>query len=139
MNLLRFGYVAGPVIGALWTFVMGVCACILVSFATGEGLKPLLLPCLVFGAWLGFVWLPDGGRTRANRIAWSAGLALLPALVFLLMRPAIVGGEETSTLTLVIAWVIFAVASAWPLEVMLRALPFGAATRHERRLLGQPG
>ena len=131
MNLLRFGYVAGPVIGALWTFVMGVCACILVSFATGEGLKPLLLPCLVFGAWLGFVWLPDGGRTRANRIAWSAGLALLPALVFLLMRPAIVGGEETSTLTLVIAWVIFAVASAWPLEVMLRALPFGSATRHE--------
>lgn len=131
MSFLRHGYVTGPIIGALWTFVMGVVACILVSFATGEGLRPLLLPCLIFGAWLGFVWLPDDGRTRATRIAWSAGLAALPALAFILLRPAIIGNEGTQTTTLIIAWVIFAVATAWPLEIMLRALPFSTATRHE--------
>ena len=131
MSFLRFGYVAGPLIGALWTFVMAVIACIVVSFATGEGLRPVVWPSLIFGAWLGFVWLPDGGRTRGARILWSAGLAVLPALAFLLLRPAIVGSAETSGLTLVMAWIVFGVASAWGLEVMLRSLPFGAATRHE--------
>jgi multiple sugar transport system permease protein len=131
MKFLRFGYVAGPLIGALWTFVMAISACILISFATGEGLRPSLLPCLIFGAWLGFIWLPDGGRTRGQRVLWSAGLAVLPALAFILLRPAIVGAEDTSTSTLVIAWVVFAVATVWPLEVMLRPLPFTAATRHE--------
>lgn len=131
MSMLRFGYVAGPLIGALWTFLMAIVACVLMSFATGEGLRPLLIPSLAFGAWLGFVWLPDGGRTRAQRIAWSAGLAIIPALVFLLMKPAIVGAETTRTFTLVVTWIVFAVASAWPLEIMLRPLPFGIANRHE--------
>ncbi|MEL7149164.1 MAG: carbohydrate ABC transporter permease [Pseudomonadota bacterium] len=131
MSGLRFGYVAGPLIGALWTFLMAIVACVVMSFATGEGLRPVLIPSLVFGAWLGFVWLPDGGRTRGERILWSAALAILPALAFLLLKPAIVGAENTSTTTLVMAWVAFAVASAWPLEVMLRPLPFKAATRHE--------
>ncbi|MGR3514684.1 MAG: carbohydrate ABC transporter permease [Paracoccaceae bacterium] len=131
MSMLRFGYVAGPLIGALWTFLMAIVACVLMSFATGEGLRPLLIPSLVFGAWLGFVWLPDGGRTRAQRIAWSVGLAIIPALVFLLMKPAIVGAETTRTFTLVMTWIVFAVASAWPLEIMLRPLPFGTANRHE--------
>jgi multiple sugar transport system permease protein len=131
MKHLRFGYVAGPVIGALWTFTMAVVACIALSFATGEGLRPVLVPCLVFGAWLGFVWLPDGGRTRRERILWSVVLGILPALAFLILEPAIVGADSTSTLTLVLAWLVFAVASAWPLEVMLRPLPFRTATRHE--------
>ena len=131
MSALRFGYVAGPLIGALWTFVMAVIACMVVSFATGEGLRPVLIPSLIFGAWLGFVWLPDGGRTRGQRIVWSAALAILPALAFLLLQPAIVAAEDTSTTTLVLTWLLFAVASAWPLEVMLRSLPFGSANRHE--------
>ncbi|MEO1537486.1 MAG: carbohydrate ABC transporter permease [Pseudomonadota bacterium] len=131
MSALRYGYVAGPLIGALWTFVMAVIACMVISFATGEGLRPLLIPSLIFGAWLGFVWLPDGGRPREQRILWSVILALGPALVFVLLRPAIVAAEATSTSTLVIAWLVFAVASAWPLEIMLRPLPFGRATRHE--------
>ncbi len=131
MNSIRIGYVAGPIIGALWTFIMAVVACILVSFATGEGLRPVLLPSLVFGAWLGFVWLPDGERSRQERIVWSVGLAILPALAFLFLSPAIAASETTSTTTLIIAWILFAVTAAWPLEIMLRPLPFAKATRHE--------
>ncbi|MDA8587295.1 carbohydrate ABC transporter permease, partial [Rhodobacteraceae bacterium] len=51
--------------------------------------------------------------------------------VFLWIGPAISGSAETSTITNVIAWLIFALATVWPLEVMLRPLPFGAANRHE--------
>ncbi|MEQ9042178.1 MAG: carbohydrate ABC transporter permease [Silicimonas sp.] len=131
MSPLRFGYVAGPLIGALWTFLMAVVVCIAMSFATGEGLRPVLLPSLVFGAWLGFVWLPDGRRARTTRILWSAGLAILPALAFLLIAPAIVSAEGVGSLIVAATWVLFAVACAWPLEVMLRPLPFGSATRHE--------
>ncbi len=131
MSFLRYGYVAGPLIGALWTFVMAVVACMVMSFATGEGLRPVLIPSLIFGAWLGFVWLPDGGRSRGQRIVWSAALAILPALAFLLLQPAIVAAEDTSTVTTIVTWVLFGVASAWPLEVMLRPLPFGSANRHE--------
>ncbi|MCV6591571.1 MAG: carbohydrate ABC transporter permease [Silicimonas sp.] len=131
MSMFRFGYVAGPVIGALWCALMAIVASICVSFATGEGLRPVLLSCLIFGAWLGFVWLPDGGRSRGQRIGWSVGLAVVPALAFWLINPAILGAEGTSTSTIVMAWLLFAVASAWPLEIMLRNLPFGGATRHE--------
>ncbi|MBT8418584.1 MAG: carbohydrate ABC transporter permease [Silicimonas sp.] len=131
MSALRFGYVAGPIIGALWTFLMAIVVCIAMSFATGEGLRPVMIPSLVFGAWLGFVWLPDGGRRRGERIAWSAGLALAPALAFLMIAPAIVSAEGAGLVTVVATWLIFAVACAWPLEMMLRPLPFASATRHE--------
>ncbi|QMU58384.1 MAG: ABC transporter permease subunit [Boseongicola sp.] len=131
MKPFWYGYVAGPIIGALWTFTMSVVACIMVSFATGEGLAPSLIGSLVFGAWLGFVWLPDGERTRNQRITWSVGLALAPALVFVFLKPAIVGAEGTSFSTIVIAWVIFAVSAVWPLQKILDDLPFGPTTRHE--------
>ena len=38
MKALWHGYVAGPLFGALWTVTMAVVTCIVVSFATGEGL-----------------------------------------------------------------------------------------------------
>ena len=112
MNALRIGYVAGPIIGALWTFVMAVVACILVSFATGEGLRPVLIPSLIFGAWLGFVWLPDGGRTRQERIVWSVGLAILPALAFLVLSPAIAAAETIAVNAMVSSLRLTAARSA---------------------------
>ncbi|MDJ1009736.1 MAG: carbohydrate ABC transporter permease [Paracoccaceae bacterium] len=110
---------------------MAVVTCVAVSFATGRPLAPAFLPCLAMGAWLGFVWLPDGGRAPGPRIAWSAGLALVPAAAFLLLRPAIFGTEETGFWTGVVAWVLFGAASALPLARILQSLPFGSATRHE--------
>lgn len=131
MSALRFGYVAGPLIGALWTLVMAVIACIVISSVTGERLRPVPLSTLVFGAWLGFVWLPDGGRERSARILWSTGLAAIPALAFLALDPAIVSAEGAGTSTIVATWGFFVVATVWPLERMLRPLPFSRAAPHE--------
>lgn len=128
---LRYGYVAGPVIGALWAFVVAVVTCIVLSFATGDGLRPVLPSCLILGAWFGFVWLPDGGRPAGQRIGWSIGLAVLPVLSFLLFSPAVLGAEGTGWGSLSAAWIAFAIAAAWPLSVILEPLPFGSATRHE--------
>ena len=131
MNALRYGYVAGPLIGALWTFIMAVAVCMGVSFATGEGLRPLLIPSLALGAWLGFVWLPDGGRSMGARVGASLALAILPAAALILAGSPVEGAPDTAVSTKLIAWVILAVAAAWPIERMLRPLPFGRATRHE--------
>ena len=131
MTWLRYGYVAGPLIGALWTLVMVIVVCIVMSFSTGQAVAPSVLSALILGAWLGFVWLPDGGRPNAQRIAWSAGLIILPVAAFLLFNPAIVGTSTTSLTTLAIAWIMLAVVAALPLHKMLDGLPFGQTNRHE--------
>ena len=112
MNALRIGYVAGPIIGALWTLTMAIVTCMIVSFATGAGIAPAVLPSLIFGAWLGFVWLPDGARSRGTRIATSAALAIAPALAFLVLSPALIPTDDAGFATIVVAWILFAVASA---------------------------
>jgi len=131
MKALWHGYVAGPLFGALWTFIMAVVTCIVVSFATGEGLAPSLWGSLAFGVWLGFVWLPDGGRTRNSRMLWSVVLAALPVAVFVLGNPAIRGAQGTSLITQAVAWIVFAVVTVWPLVKILEDLPFKETTRHE--------
>ena len=131
MNMLRYGYVTGPVIGALWTFVMAITACVIMSFSTGEAVAPSALSSLILGAWLGYVWLPDGDRSRSSRILTRAILAVLPIASFLLFRPAIFGPPETSLTTIAIGWVFLGISAAWPILLMLDGLPFGKATRHE--------
>ena len=131
MSWLRRGYVAGPLIGALWAVVMATVVAVALSFFTGFALAPVILPTLAFGAWLGFVWLPDGGRGHIGRIVWGAVLALVPLAVFWLLSPPLRGGEGTTPGTLMLAWGLFAIVAAWPLERILRGLGFGALTRHE--------
>ncbi|MBV1866366.1 MAG: carbohydrate ABC transporter permease, partial [Marinosulfonomonas sp.] len=131
MKMIRNGYVTGPLIGALWTLTMAIVTCVAMSFSTGQALAPSVLSSLILGAWLGFVWLPDGGRERSRRIMVSGALAIFPIAAFLLFRPAIFAPPETSLMTKAIAWIILGVATAWPLERMLRDLPYRAANRHE--------
>ncbi|MEM6637279.1 MAG: carbohydrate ABC transporter permease [Pseudomonadota bacterium] len=130
MSALRFGYITGPLIGALWTLSMVVSVCVLVSFATGQALAPNSLSALILGAWLGFIWLPDGGRTRQSRIVSGAALIIIPALGFFVFGPAMAGTGETTVATAVVAWALLAVVACWPLQRMLDELPFGATGRH---------
>jgi multiple sugar transport system permease protein len=131
MKHLQFGYVTAPIIGALWTLVMAVVVCVVLSFATGLALAPSVLSSLVLGAWLGFVGLPEGGRDRSRRLLVSAVSFLLPVLAFILFRPVIIGSEETGFGLIAIAWIALALSAALPLYLMLKGLPYGPATRHE--------
>lgn len=131
MKYLRYGYVTGPLIGALWTTLMAIVVCIVLSFATGQAIAPSLLSSLILGAWLGFVWLPDANRDRTRRIVVSAALIVVPLLSFLLIRPAIYGGPETGIGLLILGWILLGAAAALPLNQMLAGLPYGPATRHE--------
>ena len=131
MSFLRFGYVAGPLIGALWTFTLAVVACIVISLSTGEGLRPVLLPSLLLGAWLGLVLLPVGPEDRGRHLVISATAALAPALLFFTISPAIVASEGLGTIPRALTWTVFLAATALSLRKILSDLPFGRATRHE--------
>lgn len=129
MKPLWYGYVTGPLIGALWTLTMAIAVAVLVSFASGAAVQPVVLSSLIFGAWLGFVWLEDGERSRQSRITVSAILGILPIAAFLLFGPALVTSGLGVVWT-IIAWAVFVVASAYPIEIMLRGLPYGPTGRH---------
>ncbi len=131
MKAFWYGYVAGPIIGALWTFVMAIVVCVTVSLATGEALAPSAIGSLVFGAWFGMTWLPSSGRSRMTVNVTGIVLAVIPIGFLLLGYPPIVGAEGTAQTTEWIGWALLAVCAVFPLERMIRDLPFGPATRHE--------
>ena len=55
MSWLRRGYVTGPIIGALWVFVIATTVSVVMSFATGGVFRPVLLASGVVGAGLGLI------------------------------------------------------------------------------------
>jgi len=55
MRLLRYGYVAAPLIGAVWMPIVATTTAIAASFITGDAYRPALIPSLIWGALLGGV------------------------------------------------------------------------------------
>ena len=70
MSFLRFGYVSGPIIGALWLFILSTTVAITMSFATGDAFRPAGLIALIQGAVLGYAaCLAAGNRIKMGVIA----------------------------------------------------------------------
>ncbi|WP_380053132.1 carbohydrate ABC transporter permease [Falsihalocynthiibacter sp. SS001] len=125
MKYLRFGYVAAPLIGALWAVVMAVVVTVAMSFATGEPLKPSVTMSLISGAIVGWVLL------RFPRALAVGGMVVLfAALPFIDVGPVIVGEGVSSLLTALVG-ALFGACLAYPLQRMLAGLSVGALTRHE--------
>ena len=122
MSWLRFGYVAAPLLGALWTFVIAVTVAVVMSFATGEPFRPVLLLSLLWGGLLGLGVL--AGRMPALGLA--LGLVLLGAVN---IGPLTAEGGEVANL---IGHVSVAVFAATGLLKILAPIPtMGRLTRHE--------
>ncbi len=122
MSWLRFGYVAAPLLGALWTFVIAVTVAVVMSFATGEPFRPVLLLSLLWGGLLGLGVL--AGRLPALGLA--LGLVLLGAVN---IGPLTAEGGEVANL---IGHVSVAVFAATGLLKILAPIPtMGPLTRHE--------
>ncbi|RVV99283.1 carbohydrate ABC transporter permease [Mesobaculum littorinae] len=124
MKAVRFGYVAGPVIGVLWTFTVAVVVCVAMSFLTGAGFRPGASGALVYGAALG-----AGILALAN--LWTVGVAALAAALvapWLGLGPVV---SEAGRVAVVVAAVILWAATLFPLRRMLAGHPWGRATRHE--------
>jgi len=127
VKYLRYGYVTGPVLGALWLFVIATTVTIAMSFITGEAFRPGVIGSVVVGAVLGLVAL------RLQARLWLLALAALVAVgvtMALGVGPAVVGAN-VGPLALAAAILLIGLSFAWPMQVILKGLPMGALTRHE--------
>lgn len=127
MRILQKGFVAGPLLGALWALVMAVTVSVAMSFATGEGFRPGLWGSLVMGAFAGAVLL-----ARARKDWLAAGLTLLGALWVLSGVIAPIHRAEGAGLgASMVAGLIFGAALAFPLARILAGIRPGVLTRYE--------
>ena len=125
MKRLRFGYLTGPLLGILWTFVIAVTVAVAMSFATGEAFRPSLLWSIAFGALTGLALV---GRKQAGVVA-----AVLVVIYFAVLSfgvgPVVTG--NVSLIARIAAAVFLGVGIAWPMTRFVQDLPMGALTRHE--------
>ncbi|PTX54202.1 carbohydrate ABC transporter membrane protein 2 (CUT1 family) [Litoreibacter ponti] len=126
MSKLRYGFVTGPVLGALWMVVLSTTVAVAMSFATGEAFRPHILLSLLWGAIIGY--------TISQRLGdfWGEvmGTASLVILILLGMGPLVVG-EDASSFARVFAAVALSVAFSWSMHLILDDMPAKLLTRHE--------
>ncbi len=124
MRWLRFGYVSGPLIGALWLFILATTVSITMSFATGDPFRPALWVSLIFGAGLGLAAtaqatpLVKGGLLGA--LVFAATLAGLGPML-----------ADSSWVNTIFAAAALAGIAAWSLVKIMGDTQMGALTRHE--------
>ena len=126
MKWLRFGYVTGPVLGVLWALVVATTVSVVLSFSTGEGLRPGLWGCVVLGV--------VAGANALTLVALHWRVLAICALGVLLNMgwfPAIHLGDGAGDVLRLFAAVVLGVAVMWPLAVMMRDCPNGVLSRHE--------
>ena len=124
MKLLQFGYVTGPLIGALWMFLLATTVAITMSFATGDPFRPALWMSLVQGAGLGLIAV-----TAQRALVKSAIIAVLVlALTLSGLGPMVM---ESSAANGMFAAAALAVIVGWSMLKIMFDTPIGALNRHE--------
>ena len=91
MTVLRHGYVAAAILGALWLVVIAVTVAVTMSFVTGGAFRPQFLWSVVWGAIGGVTVLRLGiGQ------AWIAGVVFFGISMGGITAPLIIGAETGS-------------------------------------------
>ena len=124
MKLLRFGYVTGPVIGALWLFIVSTTVSIAMSFGTGDAFRPDLILSLGLGAVMGGIAvLGVAPKVRLGSIAILTFVSTFAGIGSMVM-------QSTPSIE-VFAAVSLALIMAYSTQAILHDAPIGAMTRHE--------
>ncbi len=126
MKHLRFGFVTGPLLGALWMVILSVTVAITMSFATGEAFRPVILLSLLWGGVIGFSVSQRFGDFAGRVMAVFA----LAGLVLLGFGPMAMG-DSAGVWARSIAAFLLAGSFLWSLAVILRGMPNAALSRHE--------
>ncbi|MEL6620086.1 MAG: carbohydrate ABC transporter permease, partial [Pseudomonadota bacterium] len=127
MSALRFGYVTGPLLGALWMFVLAATVAVAMSFTTGDPFRPVLWLSLLWGAIIGFAVVHAVVDRRVAAGLVAAGFVVIG---FAGIAPVAVG-ETTSAPSSVVAWAGLGGLAFWTLSTIMRDCPSGPLTRHE--------
>ncbi len=124
MTSVRFGYITGPVLGALWMVILSTTVAVAMSFATGQPFRPVMWLSLVWGAIAGLAFIWWHGQ---KAVLGAAALAIL-VLTFVGLGPmAVEAGPLATTLAALFLGGGFVVS----LAAILGGLPKGELSRHE--------
>lgn len=126
MSILRFGYITAPALGAVWMVVLAVTVAIIMSFATGDAIRPHILWALVWGALAGGLLL----AVRAY-LAWGVIVGLVVMVALLMGIGPLQIGASTPQTTLIVGGLMLLASLGWSLWKIASGLPGGALTRHE--------
>ncbi|WP_299428079.1 carbohydrate ABC transporter permease [uncultured Shimia sp.] len=124
MSLLRYGYVSGPVIGAIWLFVLATTISVTMSFATGDAFRPALASSLVLGALAG--WIAVTSQNKITKIAMISALVFATSLTG--FGPTVMQSTATSQGFVAI---MLALVVGWSIVAIMVDVPFGSLSRHE--------
>lgn len=126
MSKLRFGYVTGPILGALWMVILAVTVAIAMSFATGQAFRPGILWSLLWGAIAG-AGLVALGLGRPIQL----GLAVAVIALMLIGFGPVLVGPETSFSARFIGALLLGISFSASIVPILDEITPGALTRHE--------
>jgi len=125
VTALHRGYIAAPLIAAVWTFVIAITVAVAMSLVTGDAYRPSLTLSALCGAALGWAALAlPGGRA----VAGLCGAAVL-GLTLAGTGPLVTEGAGPAGR--LVAGTLAGAGIGWPLAYILRAMPRGAMGRHE--------
>lgn len=126
MTFLRFGYITAPFLGALWMVVLAVTIAVIMSFATGDAIRPDLLWSLFWGAIAGGLALV----IRSN-LVWNVVMGFVVMFSLPLSIGPIEISDTTPDTTLIIAGLGLVASFGWSFWAICDRLPVGALNRHE--------
>ena len=126
MISMRNGYLTAAIIGWFWAFTIAIIVAVIMSFSTGDPFRPSFWSSLVLGLGVGLTTL----FFRDKRLL-SLAFSVVAVIVSLAGFGAILVGEDVSPTMLIVANVLFAIFTAWPLLVILDSLVPGPVDKHE--------
>lgn len=126
MISMRNGYLTAAIIGWLWAFTIAIIVAVIMSFSTGDPFRPSFWSSLVLGLGVGLTTL----FFRDKRLL-SLAFSVVAVIISLAGFGAILVGEDVSPTMLIVANVLFAIFTAWPLLVILDSLVPGPVDKHE--------
>ncbi|MGH1331951.1 MAG: carbohydrate ABC transporter permease [Paracoccaceae bacterium] len=126
MKHLRYGYIIGPITGALWAFTIAIMLAVAFSFATGQALRPSFFGGLVLGTLIALIALARQNFWITLASAVCAAIALpylgISGLVF---------GAGVSPGFSVLSLAAFGALFGFSIARILEAAPLAAQSRHE--------
>jgi multiple sugar transport system permease protein len=127
INMIRQGYLTGPILGALWMVVLSVTVAVAMSFATGDPFQPNILLSLLWGAVIGGAMVLLG---RSRLMQFGAFIAVA-ALVLLGAGPMLSGESAGGGVARMFGAALLAIGFAISLAPILKDVEPGALGRHE--------
>ncbi len=126
MISMRNGYLTAAIIGWFWAFTIAIIVAVIMSFSTGDPFRPSFWSSLALGLGVGLTTL----FFRDKRLL-SLAFSVVAVIISLAGFGAILVGEDVSPTMLIVANVLFAIFTAWPLLVILDSLVPGPVDKHE--------